>query len=113
MIQNTSVALLLEDEALIAMDVEQALESAGFSVTTALTCSAAEEWLRTTRPDVAVVDIRLMDGSSEGIPFVIHSGGSPAHYAETPFASGAWIGKPASRQELVDAVQAALIKTSL
>lgn len=86
MIQNSSVALLLEDEAIIAFDVEQALEEAGFLVTTNVTCSAADEWLRNTPPDVAVVDIRLKDGSSEvnvarfvrdGIPFVVQSGGSP------------------------------------
>lgn len=117
MIQNLSVALLLEDEAIIAMDMEQALGEAGFDVSTAMTCADAEAWLRERRPDVAIVDITLRDGSSEaivarlvqdGVPFVVHSGDLPAHHAGTAFASGIWVDKPASSEALITAAQTAI-----
>ncbi|WP_108398813.1 response regulator [Devosia submarina] len=117
MIQNLSVALLLEDEAIIAMDMEQALGDAGFDVSTAMTCAAAEAWLLEKRPDVAIVDITLRDGSSEaivarfvedGVPFVVHSGDLPLHHQGTPYASGIWVDKPATREALIDAANAAI-----
>jgi DNA-binding response OmpR family regulator len=119
MIQDLSVALLLEDEAIIAMDMEQALGEAGFDVSTAMTCADAEAWLRQRRPDVAIVDITLRDGSSEaivaqlvqdGVPIVVHSGDLPAHHKGTAFASGIWVDKPASNEALISAAQAALKK---
>jgi DNA-binding NtrC family response regulator len=117
MIPNLSVALLLEDEAIIAMDMEQALGDAGFDVSTAMTCAAAENWLREKRPDIAIVDITLRDGSSEaivdrfvreGVPFVVHSGDLPIHHAGSVYASGIWVDKPASREALIEAAHAAL-----
>ncbi|UXN76213.1 hypothetical protein N8D56_27515 (plasmid) [Devosia sp. A8/3-2] len=38
MASNASIALLLEDEPLISIDVEDTLEAAGFAVTTAMAC---------------------------------------------------------------------------
>lgn len=40
---NAAVALLLEDEPLIAIDVELALGEAGFAVTTVASCAEALE----------------------------------------------------------------------
>ena len=117
MVQDLSVALLLEDEAIIAMDMEQALGDAGFDVSTAMTCADAEEWLDQRRPDVAIVDVTLRDGSSEaivarlvreGVPFVVHSGDLPTHHANSAFSSGIWVDKPASNEVLISAANAAL-----
>lgn len=118
MTQNTSIALLLEDEALIAMDIEQALGSAGYDVTTVLTCAQAALWLQTRRPDVVIVDVMLRDGTSEAIvsklvqeriPFLVHSGDVPGIYAGTPFAHGVWVSKPASSSDLVEAANGLIL----
>ena len=46
---NTMVALLLEDEPLIAMEIEQTLQIAGFEVTTVSSCASALDWLAASR----------------------------------------------------------------
>lgn len=107
------VALLLEDEPLIAMDAEQTLEGAGFAVVTVTTSAAAHRFLDRATPAVAIVDIVLRDGpchtlaerlAQRQIPFVVHSGDQASHHADTPFAAGTWLGKPAAAEELRAAV---------
>ncbi len=114
MAYKASVALLLEDEPLIAMDLELMLENAGFDVKTVMSCEEAIEWLGMIRPDIVIVDIVLRDGRSdevverlieEEIPFIVHSGDHPSLHVGTPFALGTWVGKPAVLDELVDAAR--------
>ncbi|MBW4656679.1 MAG: response regulator [Kaiparowitsia implicata GSE-PSE-MK54-09C] len=111
------LALLLEDEPLIAMDMELILQGAGFDVTTVVSCVEANNWLEVRRPDIVIVDIMLRDGPShniverliqDAIPFVVHSGDPVSMYAETAFAQGPWLSKPSSPDELVGAVLALL-----
>ena len=57
--------LLVEDEALILMQLEALVEDAGHVVAgTAMHCEEAIELARTVRPDLAFVDLRLADGGS-------------------------------------------------
>lgn len=114
---NAAVALLLEDEPLIAIDIELILEGAGFDVTTVMSCAAANGWLDIFRPDIVVVDILLTDGPCNAIvekliegniPFIVHSGDHPSMHVGTPFAHGRWIGKPADGDELAAVAQAML-----
>ena len=109
-----TVALLLEDEPLIALDVQQVLIDAGFEVSTISTCADALEWLQKHRPDVVIVDIILRDGPchsvvarlvEDDIPFIVHSGDHPRMHADTPFAGGTWIGKPVDGIEMVRAAR--------
>lgn len=111
---NTSVALLLEDEPLIALDLERMLGSAGFDVTTVISCEEATDWLAICRLDIVIVDILLRDGPSDqvverlisdGIPFIVHSGDHPGMHVGSPFANGRWVNKPAAPGELVGAAQ--------
>ena len=115
MARNASVALLLEDEPLISIDVEDTLEEAGFAVTTVMSCRDAGDWLNTCRPDVAIVDIELKDGPCHSIverlieadvPFIVHSGEHVSTYVGTPFAHGLWLSKPADPGALADAARA-------
>lgn len=109
---NTSpLALLLEDEGLIALDLEYSLESAGFSVTTLASRLAAEEWLGQNEPRLAIIDIVLQDGPSHriaevlaerGIPFLVHSGDMAHMHAETPFGKGEWMSKPAKSNDIIE-----------
>ena len=59
MTTNTTVALLPEDEPLIALDIEHMLSSEGLDVTTVPSCADALEWLEVCRPDIVIVDIIL------------------------------------------------------
>lgn len=111
---NAAVALLLEDEPLIALDVETNLGEAGFDVTTVATCAEALEWLSVCRPDVVIVDIILRDGPchavveklvSDGIPFLVHSGDLPGMHADTVLVKGTWIGKPSNGDDMIRAAQ--------
>ena len=57
--------MIVEDEALIALDLEMQVEAAGHRVVAvAASADAAVEWARATRPDLALMDMRLAGGSS-------------------------------------------------
>ena len=110
--------LILEDEPLIAIDIEDTLQSVGFQIAAVLnSCEAATEWLAERSPDVAILDINLKDGSCEvvaeklvnrGVPFIVHTGTSPlgmdGHHSV--FREGHWVGKPASPEDLIAAITA-------
>jgi light-regulated signal transduction histidine kinase (bacteriophytochrome)/ActR/RegA family two-component response regulator len=90
--------LMVEDQLLIAMDVQTMLASEGASVETASSVKEAMHSLSIIRPDVAILDINLGNGSSlpvahalmaEGIPFVFATGYGengliPASLADVP-----------------------------
>ena len=59
--------VIVEDDALIAMDVESFVEDAGHTVVaTATTASDAIAAVDAHRPDVVLMDLRLADGSFGG-----------------------------------------------
>src|SRR5688572_4323377 len=104
--------LLAEDEALIAYDIEDRLSGAGFEVLGPYTTVAdAEERVRCETPDVAVVDVRLRDGSAlhmienltrRGIPVVIVSGlEAPDDYEHQ---NAPWLTKPVQFADLLCAI---------
>lgn len=78
------LVLLLEDEALIAITLQDDLQDAGYEVAGPfVTCAAALEWLGTETPNTAILDAALKDGpcreialelSRRGVPFLIYSG---------------------------------------
>jgi DNA-binding response OmpR family regulator len=111
--------LLLEDEAVIAMDVEQTLVKAGLGPATSLvSCESALNWLESNTPDVAVIDIFLKDGECDevaeilvkrGVPIVIHSARrAVASDSHRVFLSGIWVCKPSDPDQLTRAVRASL-----
>lgn len=113
---NGRTALLLEDEPLIAIDVEQNLRDAGFDVSIVATCADALEWLEVCRPDIVIVDIVLRDGPchevveqlvNNDIPFVVHSGDVADAHVGTPFEHGVWLSKPSMPEGLVAAIRQA------
>ena len=91
--------LVVEDEPLLAMDVEMVLGNAGFRVVgPAGTCARAIDLLRDEPPDLTILDLNLgtelafsvFDHLDEaGIPFIILSAHSrqmvPARYQDRPF----------------------------
>ncbi|KRB54974.1 hypothetical protein ASE04_29210 [Rhizobium sp. Root708] len=107
--------LLLEDEAIIAVDVEETLRTRPKVEVVALdTCEEAMVWLESNSPDLAVVDPMLRDGYchavamelvSRSIPFIVHSGYGGGAADEQPiFEKGLWVPKPSQPDELLDVV---------
>lgn len=111
--------LLVENEALIALDLEGMLLSAGAkSVHHKMSCRDALDWLEREKADLAILDLVVSDGSSApvaeqlrkiGTPFVIYSG----HTHDTApdaaaFGDAIWLSKPCTQSELVGAIERSL-----
>jgi CheY-like chemotaxis protein len=108
--------LLVEDEALLAMLVQEWLEEAGATVvgparSTAQALRGVEaDWL-----DTALLDVQLADGRSapaaarlreRGIPFVVATGYDRP--PERAYAGMPLLSKPYRRADLIDALRQAL-----
>ena len=94
--------LIVEDEPLIAMMLEDFLETLGHDVVA--TCESLEEALDRVRAggfDLAIIDVQLKDGKrvwpvadrlkQDGTPFIVATGGHvdppPPEHAEAPVLS--------------------------
>jgi DNA-binding NtrC family response regulator len=89
--------LIIEDEPLIALDLEQALSSAGAVVSIANTVASALEAAESSSVTAAIVDLRLHERSVRDVverlairnlPFVFYSGQTETHTAAS------WPGVP-------------------
>jgi DNA-binding response OmpR family regulator len=106
--------LILEDEAIIAWDLLQTVEDAGFSPATVMSsCAKTLAWLDLNTPNIAILDIGLKDGTcsevarvlvDRHVPFVVCSA-SLEKDVETIFHGGLWIPKPWDPNELVRALR--------
>lgn len=106
--------LVLEDEFLIAMDVEQLCRDHGAAdVTIARELGEVDGHTLSARFDAAVVDLMLGDVStldfaarlrSEGIPFVFASGYSDREEIQDAFPDVRLVTKPYSGDDLIEAV---------
>jgi DNA-binding response OmpR family regulator len=113
------LVLVLEDEALIALNVQDELQDAGYGVAGPFsTCSAALEWLRSATPDMAILDTTLKDGhcqeialelSRREVPFLIYSGYQEDQQLLSDFQHVTWIEKPVPSGALVQACQQLLV----
>ena len=113
------LVLVLEDEALIAFNLHDELQDAGYAVAGPFTtCSAALEWLQTGTPQTAILDAALKDGSCReialelsrhGVPFLIYSGNHEDRQLLAEFHHVTWIEKPVPSAVLVQACQQLLV----
>lgn len=109
--------LIIEDVTIIAIDLQDQLEEHGFrDISIVGSVESAMRWLDFDRPDVAVLDMQLVDGTSEpvaqrlvrqGVSVVICSGRYRSEIFEC-CADAPWLSKPCSSKELVKAVLQAL-----
>lgn len=112
---ETATVLLLEDQALIAIYVEELLHQAGFdSVNTISSCGAAERWLSSNMPAFAIIETRLRDGDCDDIarmleqrkvPYIIHTayGRSDFGRPET-MKTRPWLSKPCDADDFIAAI---------
>ena len=105
--------LVVEDEALIVLEISTAFESTGAHVTTTNTLKHARLLVEHDGLTAALIDNALPDGDGENlctrlkersIPFLMYSGmpqpiGGPCEGAP-------YLPKPASQEELLDAMEA-------
>jgi DNA-binding response OmpR family regulator len=109
--------LVVEDEALIGLDIRTALEKAGAHVTATTTVHHALILVEhnDSALDAAIMDHALADGDStelckrltaRGIPYVSYSGFSPVEGADP---AAPFVAKPASMDTLLGAVEKLLI----
>jgi signal transduction histidine kinase/CheY-like chemotaxis protein len=59
---NSAAILVVEDEQIVALDIEKRLSQLGYGVTTASSGEEAIEKVRQSRPDVVLMDVRLRGG---------------------------------------------------
>ncbi|WP_428428655.1 response regulator [Pararhizobium sp.] len=117
-----SPILVFEDEPLIALDIEDMLNQAGYENLTLLTtCAAGHEFLANHTPAVAIVDISLKDGDctdlvrvlvSRNVPVIVASGTNKTD-ADEIFTQSVWIAKPWNPFEFIAAVAKALEQPTL
>ena len=111
--------LLVENEALIALDLEGMLLSAGaISIHHTMSSQDALDWLKREKADLAILDLIVSDGSSApvaeylrrvGTPYVIYSGHThDSAPGAAAFGDAIWLSKPCTQSELVGAIERSL-----
>jgi CheY-like chemotaxis protein len=106
--------LVAEDEAVIALDLEETLRALGCAVCTATASGAALlELVHRERPDVVPLDLGLADGFAgplaealrvEGMPFVLSTGYPPELLDDPVLREVPVLRKPYGRAELTRAL---------
>jgi DNA-binding NtrC family response regulator len=105
--------LIIEDEMLLAMDLEQFLQGCGAEVLGPVpTIEQALEFLSRQRPDAATLDMNLHGTPSLPIaneladleiPFVVISGYSNCYAESAAFRNARFLKKPYKERELLEA----------
>ena len=119
---QTPRILVVEDEFLIAMELDITLTSAGYQVLgPAPNVSAALELLRAGRPDVAVLNVNLAGEwvtpvaevlRAMFVPFILASGyGAADLHAEPVLRDAVNVGKPSRSEHLLKEVRDVLRST--
>jgi two-component system, response regulator PdtaR len=112
------LVLVVEDEFLIAMDLERLLERHGFRVLgPAAMVAAALRLLDGEAPDVALLDVNLRGEMvtpvaealrARGVPFVLASAYEGAQLTAEVLAGAPSVGKPATARRLLAALARAV-----
>jgi len=117
------LVLILEDEAVIALNLHDELQDAGYSIGGPFTtCADALSWLETNTPDLAVLDTILKDASCDEVareladrkvPFLIYSGHREDKELLAEFNHVRWIEKPVPPSVLNEECKQLLVGTDL
>lgn len=103
--------LIVEDEALIALDIADSLTQRGARVIVTSSVESALEHVEAGGISAAIIDRSLRDGfctpicqqlNERAIPFIMHSGFGDM---DVPCLSGVHFPKPANVSEMADAVE--------
>jgi len=112
------VILVAEDEAIIAHDLCNTVEEAGFIVEGPFhDPSSAMLAFQKHKPDVAILDINLAGGTSyslaekmmaEDVPVIFHSGQVTSEEVHALYPQASTLSKPCPPNVIIDTVQQAL-----
>ena len=115
---NVSEILLLENDLLIANEVEDTLRQAGFTrVHIGGNCSYALDWLAKNTPLLAIVDPQMADGRcrevfdvlrKRKVPFVVYSHDYISTLERHDARGGQWVLKPAANEVLLRVMDIAI-----
>lgn len=118
---GSCVVLLVEDEMIIAFDIADQMECAGFAVDGPYPSNVkALAALESSRPHVAILDVQLADGDvypvaiklrEMNVPIVFHSGHADPDQLRVEFPNAIVCTKPCSSARLESAVRSAIIPT--
>ncbi|WIJ25889.1 hypothetical protein [Devosia sp. RR2S18] len=110
-LSNVKSALVVEDDFLIASDIELMLSEIGVrAATTAASCAEAFQVLERGGVDFATVDIRLADGRCDSLVQVLEEKGirfvyvTASERSECPWVNAPWVKKPICHEALRAAV---------
>jgi DNA-binding response OmpR family regulator len=112
--QSRCLVLLVEDEAIVAVNLQDELTEAGYAVIGPFdTCAGALAWLENETPDLAVLDTVLKDGTCRALAaelarrsvgFVLWSGHLQDKQTLQEFVDAVWVEKPSTHMALLDAL---------
>ena len=110
--------LVAEDEPIVAFDLCDTVEEAGYEVEGPHSgVSAATQAFESGKPDLAILDITLDDGEvfalarqleADNVPIIFHSGRLSRKEVEKQFPSAKTLAKPCPPAAMIDAVSDAL-----
>jgi len=110
----TKHILIVEDEGLIALDMETTLTDAGYRVSIAASNHQAEEILSASSVDLAIIDFHLQDVTSVGlakrldalrVPFIVCSGTAGLAELGEAFGNAHFLPKPFTTDALLSSIQ--------
>lgn len=114
--------LVAEDEPIVAFDLCDTVEEAGFLVEGPYAgVSSASEACESEKPDLAILDITLEDGEvyalaerleAQNIPIIFHSGNHNKADVQARFPGATTLTKPCPPADMLGAVSGALGKVS-
>lgn len=112
--------LIVEDEAIISFDLELTAQDMGAAATVcAFSLREAQAAMRDARFDLAILDVNLPDGSSEGLAsqlaeagtlVVFHTGHGTREALCSQCPTAGFVAKPSSPQQIADEI--ARLRTS-
>ncbi|RYE87761.1 MAG: response regulator [Hyphomicrobiales bacterium] len=111
------VALVVDDEYLIAVELEAIMESSGYDVLSAINVHEARQLMDLRSIDVAVLNFRMKDGTldlardleARGVPLVFCTGSLPEE-VHALFPGVAIVPKPFTAAGLLAIVKAAIYR---
>ncbi len=115
--------MIVEDEAIIAFSLEDAFGDEGYDVTGSFSsCADALTALASARPDMAVLDATLSDGSCldlarelrrRAVPFLVYSGRIAKEEPAPELDGVVWIEKPAPSATVIRAAAQLLARENV
>ena len=114
----TQTILVAEDEMIVAFDLCDTVEEAGYQVEGPHAgISSAMLAFQKEKPDLALLDISLHDGNvfplaqklaDENVPIIFHSGRHTREEVEQHFPTATTLEKPCPPAQVIEAVNSAL-----